>query len=86
MAPVTNVVTLPMIFLSGVWFPVSGLPSGLRQIVSLLPLTYLVDGLRRSMLQTGAAAATRTDIAALAVWVLVAGLAATRTFRWEQQA
>lgn len=83
-APLTNLVTLPMMFLSGVFFPVSGLPDGLRQVVSLLPLTYLVDGLRGSMLGTAAAAAIRTDIWALLVWIAVAAIAASRSFRWEQ--
>ncbi|EQD55984.1 membrane protein containing ABC-2 type transporter domain protein [mine drainage metagenome] len=84
--PLTNVVTLPMMFLSGVFFPVSGLPGGLRQVVSLLPLTYLVNGLRGSMLQTGTMVSQRTDILALLVWVLIASFAASRVFRWEQRA
>lgn len=85
-APLTNIVTLPMMFLSGIWFPVSGLPDGLRQIVSVLPLTYLVNGLRSSLLQTGTIVAQRSDVLALLVWVVVAGIVASRTFRWEQHA
>jgi len=40
----------PMIFLSGVMFPVRGLPSWLTVLTRINPLTYAVDPLRRIML------------------------------------
>lgn len=41
-----------MIFLSGVVYPVSAMPSGLRCVAYLLPLTYTVDGLREAFSPT----------------------------------
>ncbi|BDG02764.1 ABC transporter permease [Anaeromyxobacter oryzae] len=46
---------MPLFFLSGALFPVSGLPSWLAVLTRLDPLTYAVDPLRRAVLaHTGA--------------------------------
>jgi len=37
-----------MVFLSGVVYPVSAMPSALQYIAQIMPLTYTVDGLRQS--------------------------------------
>ncbi len=37
-----------MIFLCGVVYPISAMPKGLQYLAYLMPLTYTVDGLRRS--------------------------------------
>jgi ABC-2 type transport system permease protein len=42
-----------MIFLCGVVYPVSAMPEGLRYLARAMPLTYTVDGLRRSFSTTG---------------------------------
>lgn len=78
-----NLISLPMLFLSGIWFPVSTLPSGLRAVVNLLPLTYLVHGLRASMLGASPPGPWNSDVQALAVWTVLAVLAAGRSWRWE---
>jgi ABC-2 type transport system permease protein len=44
-----NAITFPMMFLSGSFFPLEFMPDFLRQIASVLPLTYLNNGLRDSM-------------------------------------
>lgn len=44
-----NAVTFPMMFLSGTFFPLEMMPDFLRQIAKVLPLTYLNNGLRDSM-------------------------------------
>ncbi len=43
---VTNALTYPMAFLSGIFFEVSGLTGILGLIVALNPMTYLVNGMR----------------------------------------
>ncbi len=45
-----NSVRLPMLFLSGVFIPVSRFPSYLHPLACLLPLTYVVDLIRYSLL------------------------------------
>ncbi|NKQ54012.1 ABC transporter permease [Amycolatopsis sp. K13G38] len=44
---VMQLVLLPMLFLSGALFPVSGLPAWLTVVTRINPLTYAVDPLRR---------------------------------------
>ena len=45
-----NVITFPMMFLSGSFFPLESMPDFLQQIAKVLPLTYLNNGLRDSMI------------------------------------
>ena len=47
----SNFFRFPMIFLCGVFFPVSSMPFPLPIISYLLPLTYTVDGLKHCLLQ-----------------------------------
>jgi len=44
-----NAITFPMMFLSGSFFPLEMMPDFLQQIAKVLPLTYLNNGLRDSM-------------------------------------
>ena len=44
---VVQLLVMPMIFLSGALYPVSGLPTWLRALNRLNPLTYAVDPIRR---------------------------------------
>ncbi|MDH5448026.1 MAG: ABC transporter permease [Candidatus Bathyarchaeota archaeon] len=44
-----NAITFPMMFLSGSFFPLEMMPDFLQQIAKALPLTYLNNGLRDSM-------------------------------------
>lgn len=46
----SNFFRFPMIFLCGVFFPVSSMPFPLPILSYLLPLTYTVDGLKHSLL------------------------------------
>ena len=45
-APLANIVSLPMMFLSGVFFSRDVLPSILQRVTDFLPLTYLVEAIR----------------------------------------
>jgi ABC-2 type transport system permease protein len=78
-----NVVTLPMMFLSGVYFPVSGAPDWLKPLVGILPLTYLANGLRDIMLRGVGLGSLGLDAVALLITSVVGFGVAARTFRWE---
>jgi len=47
---IMNFLVMPMFFLSGAMFPVSGLPAWLKTIIYINPLSYGVDLLRRILL------------------------------------
>ena len=45
-----NLVTFPMMFLSGSFFPVESMPDFLKVVASILPLYYVNEGLREAMI------------------------------------
>ena len=54
--------------LGGVVFPVALLPPWIRWVSSLLPVTYALDGMRKSLLASAAFAEVLPDVAALAAF------------------
>ncbi len=44
-----NIVTFPMMFLSGTFFPISIMPQYLQTIAHVLPLFYIIEGLNNVM-------------------------------------
>jgi ABC-2 type transport system permease protein len=48
---IMNFLVLPIFFLSGALFPLTGLPFAMKIITRIDPLTYGVDGLRGSLIQ-----------------------------------
>lgn len=54
--------------LGGVVFPVSLLPPWIRWVSSLLPVTYALDGMRKSLLASAPFRAVLPDVAALAAF------------------
>jgi ABC-2 type transport system permease protein len=82
-APVANVISLPMMFLSGVFFPTSAMPDWVRAVSQYLPLTYLADGLRAVALDGANLGALWPQLTGLAAWTAGVFLLATRVFKWE---
>lgn len=82
-APIANLVTFPMLFLSGVFFPREGLPNILQKITNFLPLTYLVDGMRRIANEGATLWQLKGDIVGLVVWGVIVFFIAIRVFKWE---
>jgi len=72
-----------MMFLSGIFFPFDFLPDFLRTIARLMPLTYLGDALRQTMVNSTQVAPLAVDAAVLAGWLVVCLAIAARSFRWE---
>jgi ABC-2 type transport system permease protein len=80
--PIAGVIFYPMIGLSGLFFPIAQLPSGLQTVSRFLPLTYAVS-LLRGVLQGEPWSAHVTDLAALALVFVVCTVVSARVFRWE---
>jgi ABC-type multidrug transport system permease subunit len=57
----------PMMFLSGLFFPVSFMPTFAQFLARLMPLTYAVDGLRGAMLRDYAWVHAQTDVVVLII-------------------
>ena len=80
---VVQIVQLPMMFLSGIFFSFNFLPGVLQTVARFLPLTYLGDALRQVMVNGTQVAPLGTDLAILAGWFVVCLTIAARSFRWE---
>jgi ABC-2 type transport system permease protein len=77
-----NLVYLVLLVLGGVAFPLTDFSPSVRHVLELLPIAALSNGLRVS-LSAGGAAVPLHDWLTLVVWAVVAGLAASRWFRWD---
>ena len=82
-APIANIIALPMMFLSGVFFPRSIMPGALESVTGFLPLTYLIDALRNVAIDGELLWTQGWNILGLAVWLAITFLAAVRLFKWE---
>ena len=80
---VGNIITFPMMFLSGTFFPVSLFPTWLVPVAHVLPLFYVIDGLNAAMVFNNPTGAY-TDLAIVLAIAVVLAVAATRVFRWRE--
>jgi len=80
---VTQIVSVPMMFLSGIFFPLEFLPDWLRAIAYLMPLTYLGDALRQVMVNGVPLVPLGVDVLVLAGWLIACMLISGRFFRWQ---
>ncbi|MGE5576727.1 MAG: ABC transporter permease [Syntrophothermus sp.] len=78
-----QLVQFPMMFLSGIFFPIEIMPSFLQPVVRAIPLTYLGDMLRHVMVGLPTTYGLWTDAAILGGWLVIASILAVRLFRWE---
>ncbi|MFC2058717.1 ABC transporter permease [Chloroflexota bacterium] len=81
--PIINVITFPMMFLSGTFFEVANMPAFLEPIVKILPLTYLGDALRQIMVDGTPLHSMTTNIIVMAVWTVVCLMITIRFFKWD---
>ncbi|MCY3757756.1 MAG: ABC transporter permease [Acidobacteria bacterium] len=81
--PLANVVSLPMMLLSGVFFSRSNLPEPVRVVTEFFPLTYLADGMRSIVLDGSTLPTLWLQLAGLGLWSVVSVWVAVKVFRWE---
>lgn len=78
-----NIITFPMMFLSGTFFPLSIMPTYLQNIAHVLPLFYVVEGLSNVMIYNNYNGAL-FDMLVLVVISAIVFVAAIRTFKWRE--
>lgn len=82
-APLANLVTFPMMFLSGTFFPRFLMPEWLQTASSFLPLTPVVDGIRLMLTEGKHLVDIAPQLGMMGIWTLVIYVIAFRVFRWE---
>ena len=81
--PLIMAVQFPMMFLSGIFFPLEMMPGFMRPIMDAMPLTYLGDSLRQIMVESSALHSHVINLAVLGGWFVVCLILAVRFFKWE---
>lgn len=82
-APLAQVATLPMMFLSGVFFPTFLMPDFLQSITQFIPLTPVIDSVRLIITENASLVDLGPQIGIMAAWTVVVYLIAFKVFRWE---
>lgn len=82
-ASYANLITFPMLFLSGVFFSVDSAPKWIQPVTKVLPLKYLVDALRDPMMLGRGISAIWIDLLVLAGVFVACMLLSVRYFRWD---
>jgi ABC-2 type transport system permease protein len=80
---VVNLIAIPMTLLSGVFFPASRFPDVIQPLISVLPLTALINGLRAIILDGASMASLGSECAILLAWGLVSFVLSIKLFRWS---
>ena len=78
-----NMLTWPMMLLSGVWYSLEGSPPWVQRIASLFPLTHVLNAARAVMIDGAGVAEISTDLIYLAVTALVFLVFGAWSFKWR---
>ena len=78
-----NILNMPMMFLSGMFFPVAGLPIFLKGVVYVNPVSYLVNGLRASVGVESSSFSPGLLIGVPLGWIALSVLVAARRLKWD---
>lgn len=82
-APLAQLVVLPMMFLSGVFFPTFLMPDTLQKITQFIPLTPFVDSARFIITEGKTLLDLGPQLAIMGAWIIVIYFIAFKVFRWE---
>ena len=78
-----NAVSLPLMFLSGVFFPTDSLPTVLLFVIEYLPLAPLLEMFRSVALDSGMFWDFPTQLAIVVGWIVLSTVVSMRTFRFR---
>jgi ABC-2 type transport system permease protein len=80
-----NIVFLPVIFVSGVFYDADRAPAFLRDIAQALPLTHIIDGLSGAMVTGRGLGENLSALAVIGLWSVLGVTLAVRGFSWERR-
>jgi ABC-2 type transport system permease protein len=83
-AAVANAIGFPMMFLSGTFFPLEMMPDFLQAIAYALPLTYMSEGLRSTMIY-GNETSALINLAVVLVLGIIFYMAASKLLHWKER-
>ena len=80
-----NIVFLPTIFISGVFYDAKHAPAFLRDIAQALPLVHIIDGLKGALVTGTGIGHNLSALAVIAIWTVFGLYFAVRGFSWESR-
>jgi ABC-2 type transport system permease protein len=80
-----NIVFLPVIFISGVFYDATDAPQFLRDIAQALPLVHIIDGLSGALVTGASLRDNLSALAVIALWGVAGTFFAVRGFSWESR-
>jgi len=80
--PIILLISFPMMFLGGSYFPVNGVTGFMQALVHAMPLYYLNDAFRQVINNGAAIAVIQTGVLVLLAWIVASLLVTWRAFRW----
>jgi ABC-2 type transport system permease protein len=83
--PNFDIVFLPVIFVSGVFYDVDNAPQFLRDLAEALPLVHVIEGLSGALVDGTGVADHLSDLAVIGVWAALGIVLAVRGFSWESR-
>ncbi len=82
-APLSNLISFPMMFLSGAFFPSFLFPEWLKAISQFIPMTPVVDGFRLITTENASLVEVLPQVGGVVLAIVIVYAAAIKLFRWE---
>lgn len=84
-AAYVNIIFLPVIFISGVFFDMDEAPQAIQAAGGTLPLSHIIDGLSSAMVTGEPIGDHLTGLAIIVLWTVFFTVFAIRGFSWESR-
>ncbi|MEQ8954797.1 MAG: ABC transporter permease [Gammaproteobacteria bacterium] len=81
-----NLVIMPQIFLSGIFYPIESMPEVIQPVAYVLPLSFVSTGMREIANAGATLAEVMPSLIGIAVWLVLSFVLATRMFVWKEVA
>lgn len=78
-----QIIFIASLAFSGLWLPRAMMPEWLRDITAFLPLTPIIEGMERIVVEGVAITSLGFQLAVIAGWLALVTLLSIKTFRWE---
>jgi ABC-2 type transport system permease protein len=83
-AAIANAIMFPMMFLSGTFFPLESMPGYLQSIATAMPLTYINEGLRDTMIY-GNTNSALINLGIVVIIAIIMFVAAAKLMSWKKK-
>ncbi len=80
-----NLITWPMVLLSGIWFSLEGAPVWLQKAALALPMTHILNATRAVMIDGASFSGVRTELLVLLGLTLLFLTIASMRFKWHEE-